>query len=140
MGNGFVEQPCGFRPDLFNANYLGVDLRNNSYVLSRATRSAPLIFPGLSARRSRPMATYGVQSLCLWTNDVLLRTPGLSAQTQNALAYENAGPGPFPLLSSVSKSHTSLKPWISLVDGWDMINLRNRFDTTARVAAATSTR
>jgi hypothetical protein len=136
MGNGFVEANFGEASggqDLFNVNYLGVDLRNNSYVLESGNTERT---PDLTAPVGSPIGAfsdiYGVQSLCLWTNDVLLRTSGLSAQTHNVLAYENAGPGPFPLLSSVSKSHTALKPWISLVDGWDMTHLRSRFDTASK--------
>ena len=74
----------------------------------------------------------GVRSRCLWTNDVLMRSPGLSGETFDGSWYEAAGPGPFPIASTVIKRHTALHPWISMVDGFDLAELTSRFDNTAK--------
>jgi hypothetical protein len=135
MGNGFVESNFfeGGSQDLFNTDFLGVTLRNNSYVLESGNTE---LVPDLQPAAGGPLAPrndiWGIQSVCLWTNDVLERTPSLLAQTSDMTKYENAGPGPFPLLASVAKAHNAAQPWISVVDGFDMINLRSRFDTDAK--------
>jgi hypothetical protein len=135
QGNGFVESNFfeGGSQDLFNSDFLGVTLRNNSYTLESGNTE---LVPDLSPATGGPLASkndiWGVQNVCLWTNDVLSRTPSLLSQTTDMTKYENAGPGPFPILASVAKSHTSAQPWISVADGFDMINLRSRFDTDAK--------
>jgi hypothetical protein len=135
MGNGFVESNFfeGGDQDLFNTDFLGVTLRNNSYVLeSGNTELVPDLQPAAGGPLAPQNDIWGIQSVCLWTNDVLERTPSLLAQTTDNAKYENAGPGPFPLLASVAKSHSAAQPWIAVVDGFDMINLRSRFDTDAK--------
>src|SRR6185503_670943 len=59
----------------------------------------------------------------------LERTPSLLAQTSDNAKYEDSGPGPYPLLASVAKRHSAAQPWVSVADGFDMVNLRSRFDT-----------
>jgi len=136
QGDGFVEsnffEESPPQESLIN-DFLGVTLRNNSYVLvSGNTELVPDLTPAVGSALAPRNDIWGLQSLCLWTNDVLERTPSLLSQTTDNLKYENAGPGPFPLLASVAKSHTAAQPWIAVADGFDMIHLRSRFDTDAK--------
>jgi hypothetical protein len=142
MGNGFVESNYNEGPgadqDVFNVDYLGLTLRNNSYALASGNlERAPdlLASPDLNSGHTVAPGVgdyYGVQGLCLWTNDVLERTAGLIGETDDLVKYEDAGPGPFPLTSTVRKSWSSANPWISVVDGYDILNLRSRFDTDTK--------
>ena len=57
---------------------------------------------------------------------------GALGETFEAAAYEAAGPGPFPISSTVIKRHTALHPWISMVDGFDLRDLTSRFDISTK--------
>jgi hypothetical protein len=137
IGNGFVESNFNEGPgsdqDQFNVNVLGVTLRNNSYALESGNieRTPDLI---ASAMIANPASTdiFGVQNLCLWTNDVLERTAGLISETNDAMRYEDAGPGPFPIPSTVVKTFSGTRPYYSMVDGFDLQHLRSRYDADAR--------
>ena len=134
-GNGFIESSFfeGGDQDLFISDFLGVTLRNNSYTLeSTNTELTVDLTPSAGSALAPLNDIWGVQNVCLFTNDVLERTPSLLAQTNDNAKYENAGPGPFPILASVAKVHSAAQPWISVVDGFDIINLRSRFDTDAK--------
>jgi hypothetical protein len=134
-GNGFVESNFfeGGDQDLFISDFLGVTLRNNSYTLeSGNTELVVDLTPSTGSALAVRNDIWGVQNVCLFTNDVLDRTPSLLAQTTDNAKYENAGPGPFPILASVAKGHNAAQPWISVVDGFDIVNLRSRFDTDAK--------
>ena len=68
---------------------------------------------------------YGVRNQCTYTLDVLDLSTGLT-ETVSAADYENTGVnGPYP--ASAYKPATALRPWISLMDTWNMFNLRSRF-------------
>lgn len=136
QGDGFVESNFfeGGAQDLFNTDWLGVTLKSNSYAqLSGNTELVPDMTPSVGSALAPRNDIWGIQGLCLWTNDVLERTPSLLSQTTENTKYENAGnPLNFPLLASVAKSHTAGQPWISVVDGFDMTHLRSRFDTDVK--------
>ena len=134
IGNGFIEsnygEGSGSPQDNFDTNYLGVDLRNSSYVLETGNSElVPDLLPmGLPSAAGE---IFGVRSRCLWTNDVLARSPGLSGETFDLAAYEQPS---FPLLtltSSVFKRHNGSRPWSSLVDGFDIEDLTSRFDANS---------
>lgn len=137
MGNGFVESNFNEGPgsdqDAFNVNVLGLTLRNNSYALESGNlERTPDLLASAAIAAPASSDVFGIQNLCLWTNDVLERTAGLISETSDAMKYEDAGPGPFPLTSTVVKAWSASNAYISAVDGYDILNLRSRFDTDSK--------
>jgi len=141
IGDGFVESNIGEgagtpQEDLM-FNYFGVNLRNNSYALESGNiENVPDLIPIWRICPVNPGDPYfdiwGVGNLCLWTNDVLERTPGLLGLTADAAKYEDR-PGPaLPMLASVFKEHSSAKPWQALADGWDIEHIMSRFGNDTR--------
>lgn len=62
---------------------------------------------------------------------MLLRDPGLVSMTAVSSEYENSGGGPY--IAGVLKSSHPTKPWIALMDGWDLLDMRSPDgSTTAR--------
>ena len=143
MGDGFVESNITAGPgtpqeDLM-LNYFGVTLRNASYVLeSSNSESTPDLIPVWRVCPVKPADPYfdiwGVSNLCLWTNDVLDRSPALMSQTLDAAQYEDRPGHPSPMLASVFKDYATDKPWKALVDGFDIAHLVSRHaqDTRGR--------
>jgi hypothetical protein len=74
---------------------------------------------------------YGVRNACTFTLDVLEQAPGLASQTAEASHYEPIGANA-PYISGIVKHHTASHPWIALVDGWDIENLRARDEISSR--------
>jgi hypothetical protein len=138
IGNGLIQsnvnEGASSSQVAFDTDVLGVDLRNASYVLeSGNTETTPDLTPSATITGSSGAGdVVGVRSRCLWTNDVLIRSPGLSGETFDGAAYEASGPGPFPISSTVIKRHTALRPWISQVDGFDLRDLTTRFDANTK--------
>ena len=126
MGDGFVESNIGEGPgtpqEALMTNYFGVTLRNESYVLeSGNSESIPDLVPIWRVCPVNPGDPYfdiwGVSSLCLWTNDVLQRTPGLLDQTQDAAKYEDVLGPTLPMLASVFKDYTNSGATPEAVEG-----------------------
>jgi hypothetical protein len=129
MGNGFVEsnfeEGPGSPQDGFNQSVLGLTLRNRSYALESGNLEAqPDLIASAAIAAPASSDRFGVQNLCLWSNDVLERTAGLISETSDAMKYEDAGPGPFPLTSTVVKAWSASNAYIATVDGFDILHLR----------------
>jgi len=132
-GDGFVEANDGTSAASSNfiTNFLGVELRNPSYLAeSGNTAFTADILPTSEIDPVRP-DIYGVRNACTFTLDVLDQNAGLSSETAVASFYEPVGANA-PYISGVVKHHTSTNPWISLVDGWNMVNLRSRDEISDR--------
>ncbi len=132
-GDGFIEAldqtAEGFT---FMTTYLGVELRNISYLIeSGNTGLSADIISTTAVEGPGPTDIYGVRNACTFTLDVLDRTPGLAAETVESTFYEPVGGGA-PYISGVLKNHTAGNPWISLVDGWDIEVLRARDEISSR--------
>ena len=120
-GDGFVEDQDG--STLLN-NYLYVSLRDPSYLLLSGN-------PGgcIDLVTQTPITTngdiYGVRNGCLFTDDVL----DAGTRSVPASQYSPAGNATAPVVASVFHDVDGVNGefWQSLVDGWDIENLRSRF-------------
>jgi len=120
-GDGFVESEDG--STLLNS-FLYVSLRDPSYLLLTGNTDGCV---DLVAQT--PITTngdiYGVRNGCLFTNDVL--TPG--TRSVPASLYRPAGNATAPVVASVFHDVDAVNGefWQSLVDGFNITNLRSRF-------------
>jgi hypothetical protein len=120
-GDGFVEDQDG--STLLN-NYLYVSLRDPSYLLLSGNSGGCI---DLVAQT--PITTngdiYGVRNGCLFTDDVL----DAGTRSVPASLYSPAGNATAPVVASVfhDVDVANGEFWQSLVDGWDIENLRSRF-------------
>jgi hypothetical protein len=129
-GDGFAESEDGHGPaGLFN------------YVssLCDAFMGAYLLVPNYRAFSGNPKQVadlpyngttygvgdiYGIRNQCTYTLDVLDGT-GLP-ETVSAADYENYGVNG-PYLASAYKPANATRPWISIMDGFNIFNVRSRF-------------
>lgn len=140
MGDGFVEsndaEGIGSPQAIFNADILGVALRENSYTVSSSNSE---VVPDLISSSSITTAgggpcpypsgcnfvgrNWGVRNQCTWTNDVLEADPVslVAADMAPGNKYEDRPGSPYQ--SGMLKSFSTLHPWVALVDGYDLENL-----------------
>jgi hypothetical protein len=118
LGSGFAQSEMAAHPS-FVTDFLGATLRAASYrTLSGNTNN------GADLSGFGPVCagnTYGVVNDASSSNDVL----DLNLSVPEALGagfYEPVGGGA-PYLASVYKSSVPARPWISLLDGWDLKGL-----------------
>ncbi len=131
-GSGLVESldqtSEGFT---FMTAYLGVELRNDSYINESGNTSVTGdIFSTTAIEGPGPTEIYGIRNACTASLDVFARTPGLAAETVESTFYEPVGAGA-PYASGVLKNHTAAHPWIALTDGWDIELLTSRDDRSS---------
>jgi len=120
-GDGFVEDQDG--TTLLN-NFLYVSLRDPSYLLLSGNTAGCI-----DLVTQTPITTngdiYGIRNGCLFTDDVL----DAGTRSVPASLYAPAGNAPPPVVASVFHDVDAVNGefWQSLVDGWDVENLRSRF-------------
>jgi len=141
MGDGFVEDlvsegDCQFA---LATDYLGVDLISPDYRLLSGNLDLTIDIRPTDVITSAAGAPfhgdrYGLRSTCLWGNDVLLRTATPSPNTAEASFYapSNNRPGTQYLASVARTSRTASRPFLSLVDGWDIEHLTSVNDADTR--------
>jgi hypothetical protein len=125
QGDGFVEGNTGVDAahTAFLTNYLAVSLRDPSYyALSGSTVRFPDLIPTSVINSTGTL--YSVENSCLWTNDVLDVNAGVFGATA-ATYYQNLGAAGAYVSGVYAPSSTS-HPYVSLLDGFDMFNLRSR--------------
>jgi hypothetical protein len=125
MGHGFVEGNTGVDAahDAFLSVNLGCTLRDPSYfALSGATARFPDLIPKTVVNATGRI--YCVENSCLFTNDVLDVNSGVPG-AQVASEYQNLG-GAGPYTSGVYVPSGAAHPYVTLTDGWDMVNLFSR--------------
>ena len=121
QGDGFVEDMTG---SSLLSSYLYVSLRDPSYLMLAGNTDACVDLVTQS-----PITTngdiYGVRNGCLFTDDVL----NVGARSVASTLYSPAGNAAPPLVAGVFHDIDDVNGeyWQSLVDGWDIENLRSRF-------------
>jgi hypothetical protein len=127
MGDGFVESEYGGGDpyhQAFCTDYLACSLRDASYFFMSGSSK---LFPDLIAQPviSPNNHIFAVRSSCYSSNDVLnvnAAIPGASV----ADYYENLGSlGPYT--ASVYAPSSESHPYVTLVDGYDLLRLRSRY-------------
>jgi hypothetical protein len=124
-GDGFVEAgtSTASNASLLN-NFLYVSLRDPSYLLLSGN---PAGCVDLVAQTPITASgdIYGVRNGCLFTDDVL----DVGTRSVPASLYSPAGNATAPVISGVFHDVNAVNGeyWKSLVDGWDIENLRSRF-------------
>lgn len=120
-GDGFVEATDGSAL----LPLLGVAFRHPSYLqLSGNINPCPDLVTTSAITTNGDL--YGMRTTCTFTNDVLLLDgPDATAATY----YDPVGANPLlaPYISGVFKDAIAPNYWQSLVDGWNVFNLRSRF-------------
>jgi len=124
-GDGFVEAgtSTASNASLLN-NFLYVSLRDPSYLLlSGNTAGCVDLVAQTPITASGDI--YGVRNGCLFTDDVL----DVGTRSVPASLYSPAGNATAPVISGVFHDVNAVNGeyWKSLVDGWDIENLRSRF-------------
>jgi hypothetical protein len=108
-----------FGSDLTSENYKAFSLSARSTV--GMTTTAPWAHAG---------RVYGVNHSCLILNDVLAVVPTVDGAAEGA-QYENLGPGPFT--SSVYRPIGSGRDFRTLIDGFDLANIKGNYANLAAV-------
>jgi hypothetical protein len=120
-GDGWVEANGGGSQLALMTNWFKVSLRDPSYLtLSQNDDLCLDLVP------SAPISStdiYGVRNGCLFTDDVLQVEAG-GAQSAR---YSPAGVAAPPLVAGVFHDVTGSENYQSVVDGWDIENLRSRY-------------
>jgi hypothetical protein len=124
QGDGFAEQ-CdangGVHLDFLN-NYLFCGLRAASYTdLTPSLVTCPDLISD-PALVYHPADIYGVVNGCVTLNDVL--EPG-ATEASVASSYEAVGANA-PYRSGVEHKPTGTHNWHSILNGWDIVNMRSR--------------
>ncbi len=123
QGDGFAEQ-CnangGTQLDFLN-NYLFCGLRDASYTdLTPSLVSCPDLISDASITPSGDV--YGVRNDCLASNDVL--DPGVTEAMVSA-SYPPIGVNA-PYRAGIEHAPTAAHNWLSVINGWDMVNTFSR--------------
>jgi hypothetical protein len=131
MGHGFVESIYNnywYGPD-DGSNYdfillnMAVDLDAASYLSKTAVSAIDNPFPDLLPTAVvNSGAVYGIQNLCTYTLDVLWLNTDVDGATPSS-NYENVNPVNEPYISGVYGPSNTAHPYVSLMDGFDMLNL-----------------
>jgi len=145
IGNGFVESIAmnyydgpddGTNIDLLWSN-LACDLDWPSYLKRSGVSATANPFPDLIPTTvvNTEGAVYSVQNLCTYTLDILWINTDVEGATASS-EYENVNPLNAPYTSGVYAPSTSDHPYVSLADGWDLVNMfsRNGGNTLGRLA------
>jgi hypothetical protein len=129
-GNGFAESETdGGMHETMLSNYFGVTLRASSYLTFSGNGALAMDLLAESPIGSGS-DIYGIRNACTATFDVLDVNPAISEAVPSAY-YQPVGPNS-PYVSGVYKPPVALRPWVSLVDGWDVRDLYDRFVTDSR--------
>jgi len=128
-GNGFVEGNTTDAEHIaFLSNILGVSLADPSYYdLSGSQVLFPDLIPTTAVTTTGDI--YSVQNSCLFTNDVLDVNTSVVGATP-ASHYQNLGTAG-PYISGVYVPSNSAHPYVTLVDGWDMLNMFCRYGSSS---------
>jgi hypothetical protein len=119
-GDGFVESETDVH-DLLLTNFFKVSLRDPDYAaLAHVPDNCVDVVPQTPITPTSDI--YGVRNGCLFTHDVLQ----VEAGGTDASHYSPPGIATPPTISGVAHSEQGSEFWISLVDGWDIRNLRSR--------------
>ncbi|MEO5618641.1 MAG: FlgD immunoglobulin-like domain containing protein [Candidatus Eisenbacteria bacterium] len=125
QGDGVVESATSTASNAsLLSSYLYVSLRDPSYLLLTGNTD-----PCVDLVTQSPITTngdiYGVRNGCLFTDDVLLN----GTRSVPSSLYSPAGNAVPPVIAGVYHDIDNVNGefWQSLVDGWDIENLRSRF-------------
>jgi hypothetical protein len=130
MGDGFAqsETEAGGAHATFLTDYLACSLRDPSYF---GLSGSSVLFPDLLATGviSGQNHIFTAQNSCVWTNDVLSVNPAVPG-AMVADYYQNLGPNG-PYVSSVYAPSSSDHPYVTLVDGYNLMHLKARYGNTS---------
>jgi hypothetical protein len=125
MGDAFVEAHDGYSTlhDTFLNTNLGVALHDPSYF---ALSGTSVLYPDLipSSAINTTGTRYTVQNSCSWTDDVLY--PQALVNAVAATTYQNLG-ACVNCIAGVYTPNGAGHPYTTLVDGWDLRHLYNRY-------------
>jgi len=132
-GDGFAESEEGhgdgagaFAPFNYNNslmdNYMGTYLLATNYrgFAPNLKQVADLVY---NSTTDGVGDIYGVRNQCTYTQDVLDLTA--LPETQSAADYEDTGGGPF--VASSYKPSNATRPWVTVLDGFNIFNVRSRY-------------
>jgi hypothetical protein len=125
MGGGFVESANTLGQTTLLSTYLAVSLRDPAYAgLSGNISSSADLFPGPLVSPTGDVL--GMDNNCALSVDVLNVNAAVTGATA-ATFYQNVGSvGPY--VASVYAPPSGPHPAVTLVDGFDLINLGSRFN------------
>jgi hypothetical protein len=129
MGDGFVEseKASGGAHLTFLSSQLACSLRDPSYY---DLSGSAVLFPDLIATTviSPKNHIFTAQNSCVWTNDVLNVNAAVPGATV-ADYYQNLGSNG-PYIASVYAPSSTDHPYVTLIDGYDLMHLKARYGNT----------
>ena len=137
-GEGIM-QDGAFRGDptlyTFLTDTFGSDLTSENYkAFSLSPRQTVGLLP--TASWAHPGRVYGLNHSCLILNDVLAVVPTVDGATEGS-QYEHLGPGPWT--SSVYRTNGAGREYRTLIDGFDLANVKGNYATLAAIATQPET-
>jgi hypothetical protein len=137
-GEGIM-QDGAFRADAtlytFLTDNFGSDLTSENYkAFSLSPRATVGFLP--VAPWAHPGRVYGLNHSCLILNDVLAVVPTVDGAAE-AAQYEHLGPGPWT--SSVYRPNGAGREFRTLIDGFDLANLKGNYASLAAVQTNSET-
>ncbi len=144
-GDGFIEAneniPDNTKQPDFDLNYLGAGLASGKYGVysGNVNKSTIDLKPANGSALDQDASAnvnpiYGVRNTCTHTDDVLQVASGaVLSQTSVETFYEDPNPSDavtYP--SGIFKTFAAAKPWAALTDGFDILDVVNRFGSDSR--------
>lgn len=138
MSDGFVEgnekeADLTKQPDL-DLNYLGVQLQNGGYRQESGNSHTTITLTPNTGSLIADGTVYGVRNTCTHSDDVLKIGAGaVQSLTSVFTNYEDPNTSDaitYP--SGILKTASAAKPWASLVEGYSIMDLMNRFGSDTR--------
>jgi len=135
MEDGALNSDDGTHLYPFLTDNFGSDLTSGNYKAFSGTALTTVGFLP-TAPWAHPGRVYGFQHNCLILADVLAVVPTVVDATEGA-QYQNLGPGPFT--ASVYRPTGAGRDYRTLIDGFDISNLRGNYATLGQIATLPGT-
>jgi hypothetical protein len=114
----------------FLTDTFGSDLTSENFkAFSAPSANTVAIFP--TAPWAHPGRVYGLNNLCTVLSDVLKVVPTVDGAFE-AMQYQNLGPGPWT--ASVDRPTGAGRDFRTLIDGFDLANLRGNYANVGQIA------
>jgi hypothetical protein len=130
MEDGALNSDSGTILLPFLTDFFGSDLTSANYkAFANTAASTVTILP--TATWAHPGRVYGLSQLCTTLSDVLKVVPTVDGAIEG-MQYQNLGPGPWT--ASVYRPTGSSRDYRTLIDGFDLANLRGNYANAGQLA------
>ncbi|MEP7027898.1 MAG: hypothetical protein ABI960_04815, partial [Candidatus Eisenbacteria bacterium] len=135
MEDGYSNSDDGTHLYPFLTDNFGSDLTSGNYKAFSGSASSTVGFLP-TASWAHPGRVYGFNHSCLILADVLAVIPTVDGAAEGA-QYQNLGPGPYT--ASVYRPTSGTRDYRTLIDGFDLSNLRGNYANLGQIATLPGT-